>query len=102
MAVAKVSEHDVDTLLASRTLAVSGKHAWKTGDNKRWAKVLIPVTTEAKKLSLRISVTVNLDEPSRYNFALLWNGTIRVRALCVEGSHMNRHMNAERWMRPDA
>jgi hypothetical protein len=98
MAVAKASEHEVDSLVESGTLSVAGIYAWKIGDNKHWIKVVIPVKTNAKNLSLRICITVNSQDDSRRNFTLLWNNCIRVRALCMEGSHSNKHTNAERWL----
>lgn len=46
---------------------------------------------------MRIAVTASCLDSSRYTFALLWNKCIRVRALCIGGSHTNKHTNDERW-----
>ena len=48
MAVAKISEKEVEALLVSGTLSVTGRHAWKKGDNKRWPKIVMLVQVEAK------------------------------------------------------
>ena len=98
MAAAKISENDVDALLTSCTLAVTGNYRWTRGDNKFWSKITIPVQSGPRNVSLKICITVNPREPERRNFVLLWN-KIRVRALCMAGSHTNKHTNAEQWTR---
>ena len=54
MAVAKISEKEVEALLVSGTLSVTGRHAWKKGDNKRWPKIVMLVQVEARSPSLKL------------------------------------------------
>ena len=98
MAIAKVSETEVDTLLKSGCLTVSGSCTWKQGAEKSWFKSNIDVRVMVQKPpKLRIIVSVSFLDKSRYNFVLLWNN-IRVRSLDVNGSHANHHTNDECWV----
>jgi hypothetical protein len=99
---AQVPEKDVDALLQSvGKLSVQGHYHWKRTANKSWTRIDVPVVIEDKDIkdvSLRISVSVS-SETGKSDFALIWNGNICVRRLCVNGSHTNKHTNAERWIR---
>jgi len=101
MAVAQVTPKDVDALLRSGKLSVSGTHRWRHGEHKSWAKIDIPVQIADEKIkdvALRIVVSASLADTEKRDFALLWNN-VPVRRLCFAGSHTNRHTNTERWLR---
>jgi hypothetical protein len=98
MAVAQVREQDVEALLASGALSVTGAYTWQHSSHKSWIRAMLPVTVQRQKPpTLRIVATVPLQRLTRFNFVLLWNN-VRVRGLCIEGSHTNRHTNDERWI----
>jgi hypothetical protein len=102
MARALLQQEDVDKLLQSGKLSVSGQYQWKRGSHKSWLKIQVPVNIEDPKVTdvnLRIVVSVSLTVLGKRDFSLIWNSTIRVRGLCVSGNHTNRHTNAERWLR---
>ncbi len=101
MARAQVLQQDVDDLLQSGKLSVSGHYQWRRGAHKSWIRIEVPVSIEdpkAKDVELRIIVTASEPMPERRDFVLLWNN-IRVRGLCIVGSHTNRHTNNETWVR---
>ena len=86
----------IDTLLGSGSLTVSGVHRWEVSRDKVWAKIEVPVMCSLPKAPmLRICISISSDKRS---FVLLWSRTIRVRGLCIDGSHNNRHTNSERWV----
>jgi hypothetical protein len=100
MAAPQVKETEVNTLLASGTLSVEGDLTWKQSNEKSWYKITLPVTCDTKKaIALKLIVSVNNTDRARITFTLLWNGNIRVRALCMHGSHGNKHTNDELWIR---
>jgi hypothetical protein len=96
MAVPKVTEAEVDALLSSGSLSISRIGRWDVSADKAWAKIEIAVEcSKPKTPPLRICLSVSADKRS---FVLLWSRTIRVRGLCTDGSHNNRHTNSERWI----
>ena len=100
MPQAQVSASEVDALLQSGTLYVEGFHAWKQGANKAWCRLDAEVLSQdptVKNVRLRIVATYS-PATQKCDFSLLWNGT-RVRALCINGSHTNRHTDSNRWLR---
>jgi hypothetical protein len=99
MAAPKITEGEVENLLRTGQLSITGTHKWKIGDNKYWVRAEIPVATSARNVNLRICVSFNAEEQSRRTFALVLNHRFRIRALCVEGSHTNKHTDTARWVR---
>jgi hypothetical protein len=101
MPVALVNQKDVDDLVQSGKLSVTGPHRWNRGDNKNWAKIAIPVQIHDERLrtvNLRIVISVSHSNPEKRDFVLLWNN-IPVRRLCIAGNHSNRHTDLQRWIR---
>lgn len=96
MAVPQIREAQVDLLLREGKLRVEGDFVWHEGANKSWAKTEIPVRNN-KSASLRLCITANQFFPGSYRFALLFNTTLRIRGMCVNGSHSNKHTNREKW-----
>lgn len=47
---------------------------------------------------MRLYATVNLKEPSRITFALVAKRNFRIRGLCINRSHENKHTNDEKWL----
>jgi hypothetical protein len=99
MAKSPVSQEEVDELLNSGKLSVLGKPGWKRGAHKAWCRADIPVVVDdpllVKKVSLRIIASISAGTDKR-DFSLLLNG-MRIRALCINGNHTNRHTNTEHW-----
>ena len=99
---AKVLEKDVEALLqSSGKLSVQDHHLWKRKANKSWLRADIPILIDDKSikdLSLKICISASL-ETDKCDFVLLWNNENCVRRLCVNGSHVNKHTNTERWLR---
>jgi hypothetical protein len=97
MAVSQVLQADVDELLASGELSVSGHYSWREASNKAWIKIDIPVWSEARH-NLKICLSLNREEPSLYSFALIFNNAFRVRAVDFNGSHTNKHTDNNEWI----
>lgn len=100
MPIAQVLQKDVDELLQSGKLSVHGRHPWEPGAHKLWCRAEVPVLIDdpgIKNVSLRIVISVSA-ATQKYDFALLWNG-MRIRALCINGSHTNRHTDTQKWLR---
>jgi hypothetical protein len=99
MSPPRFTEADVERLLASGRLAVDGNYTWDVPNSGHWAKVSLSVRGVPDGGGiLRIAVSVNLLIQSKRSYALLWNNH-RVRALCLEGSHENRHTDGAVWRR---
>jgi hypothetical protein len=98
MAVPMLREQDVDRLLGAGCLSVVGNYPWRQRSKKSWYKIEIDVMVQAPSPpNLRIVVSLSCLDNSKYTFVLLWNN-VRVRALCVNGSHRNNHANTESWV----
>jgi hypothetical protein len=99
MAKLQVLPANVDELLASGKLSVTGERGWKRGEHRSWCRADVPVfidnVTIAKTVSLRIIASISASTDKR-DFVLLWNG-LRVRGLCINGNHTNKHTNTETW-----
>jgi hypothetical protein len=100
MSSAQVQESDVDALLAAGVLSVDGHCPWRQDSDKSWFKAIVPVKVEGweKPPVLRIVVSVSPEDQTRISFALLWQNRIRVRGLCMGGSHRNPHTDTARWV----
>ncbi len=98
MSIPRVRATEVDVLLSSGRLVASGNYCWSQASKKQWYKVSIPVGVQGRKdINLRVVASVSFKDPARREFVLLWNN-VRVRGLCILGSHDNRHTNAEKWL----
>lgn len=97
MAVPHIREAQVDLLLREGDLRIEGTHVWHESANRSWVKAEIPVDN-SKSASLRLTITANQELPNRFSIALLFNSTLRIRGLCMEGSHSNKHTNKDKWI----
>ncbi len=96
MAVPSLTARQVDELLSTNSLSAVGRYAWSVGSNRAWARLEIPL--KPAEAELRLVLTVNLEEPSKRSFSLLYRGEYRIRALDVDGSHQNKHTDRARWV----
>jgi len=73
MAARSLSESEGEDALRRDTgLAVSGHYHWEQGANKNWLRVRIPVLgASSLPHTLRIVVSVNNTERTKYDFTLL-------------------------------
>lgn len=103
MATLPVLEKDIDAILASNILSISGHHAWRKGSHKAWARIDIDVAIRDEKIkgitlkgvTLKMVISLSLLDDRR-DFSLLWNN-VTVRRLDIAGSHNNRHSDSEKW-----
>lgn len=87
--------NDVDSLLASGVLSVSGSHRWIKGNNRNFFALAAEVSgAPTGRVELRMQVNRLL--PDVRTICLLWN-RVNIRRLDFNGSHANKHTNAELW-----
>ena len=97
MSKPKRTKQEVDELIASRCLSVSGTYAWKA-KCALWCGFEIRVSSSNPKYArLRITVTCRADK-GKASMCLLWE-SLRVRAYCVRGNHDNKYTNESSWLK---
>lgn len=96
MAVPQVREAQVDLLLRDGDLRIEGSYGWHEGANKSWLKIDIPVQNKLGA-SLRLAISANQEIDNRIRIAMLFNTKLRIRGLCVNGNHSNKHTNKQKW-----
>ncbi len=69
-----------------------------SGVTKSYRKLIKQCTSDSRNVNLKIVITLNKYEPTIYSFALIFNNAFRIRGLDVNGSHSNKHTNAEKWI----
>lgn len=97
MAVPQIREVQVDALLQYGGLKIEGEYVWQQSSNKFWLRIEIPVHN-TKSASLKLCITASQEFPERLRFALLYNTTVPIRRLCVDGSHSNKHTNRDKFL----
>lgn len=97
MAVPQIREVQFDALLQFGKLKIEGEYTWQQSPHKFWLRIEIPVTNN-KSASLKLCITASQEFPERLRFVLLYNTTVPIRRLCVEGNHTNKHTNSDKFL----
>ncbi len=91
-----ITEAEADQISAAPK-SIDGDLKWEYDPSTGpFAKAVIPVRHDFA-VELRVHATVNLKEPSRITFALVASRNFRIRGLCINRSHGNKHTNNEKW-----
>lgn len=95
MARVPLTESEADRIMHA-TKTIPGDLAWNYDSSEAWAKSELKVINTLG-MDLRIFANVNMNEPSLFTFALIANRAFRIRGLCVNRGHQNKHTNDEVW-----
>ena len=95
MARIPLTEDEADRLVAAPK-TISGDLVWSHDVDRGWAKSELKVASELG-VDLRVYSNINMKEPSLFSFALLVNRVFRIRGLCINRGHVNKHTNNEKW-----
>ena len=95
MASIPLTESEADRLVAAPK-SITENLAWSYNPNEVWAKSELRVINNLG-VDLRVYANVNMKEPSLFTFALSLSRAFRVRGLCANRGHVNKHTNREEW-----
>ena len=94
-----LSEADCKRILEAPKV-IHADVAWIQKANKTWVTSKMRVEMqEAIRASLELVITVNVEEPSKFSFALLLNNAHRISGLDVNGSHINKCTDGAKYTR---
>ncbi len=95
MARIPLTEDEAERLVAAPK-TITGDLVWSHDVDRGWAKSELRVTSDLG-VDLRLYANINMKEPSLFSFALLVNRVFRIRGLCINKGHVNKHTNKEKW-----
>lgn len=90
-----LTESEADRLVAAPK-SITGDLTWSYNPNEVWAKSEMNVVNSLG-VDLRIYANVNMKEPSLFTFVLSVSRAFRIRGLCANRGHVNKHTNREEW-----
>jgi hypothetical protein len=90
-----LTEIEADRIIASPK-SIRGDLAWAYNLDEGWAKSEIRVVNDMG-VDLRMYANVNMKEQSLFTFALSVSRAFRIRGLCANRGHENKHTNREAW-----
>ncbi|MCH8853652.1 MAG: hypothetical protein IID41_13515 [Planctomycetes bacterium] len=95
MASTPLTEQDAEELVAA-VKSITQDLTWKHSQNEAWARSEMPVENDLG-MDLRMFATANLKEPSLFTFSLVVSRAFRIRGLCVNRGHINKHTDRNEW-----
>ncbi len=90
-----LTESEADGIIAALK-SIREDLAWTYNPNEGWAKSEMRVANDLG-VDLRMYANVNLKEPSFFTFALSVSRAFRIRGLCANRGHENKHTNRDAW-----
>jgi hypothetical protein len=90
-----LTELEVDRIITAPK-SIRGNLVWTYNQREGWAKSELRIANDLA-VDLRVYANVNMKEPSLFTFALSVSRAFRIRGLCVNRGHENKHTNREAW-----
>lgn len=97
MPAAPVTEAEVAAILVG-PLVIDQAIRWSYKSDT-WAEASVPVDHPRRGVQLSLTITINLEVPTKFSFSLLINRGIRIIGLDGSGSHANTHTDRNKWVR---
>jgi|GEM_PF-2395938 len=92
-----ITETDCQQILGALK-QIEANITWTQKASKAWVTCRVPIVVPSDiKGRVELVMTVNMEEPSKFSFSLLLNNAHRITGLDVNGSHINKCSDGQRW-----
>lgn len=96
MARVAITEQQVGRILAAPKTVIEDVH-WEPKGHVHWVGCELAVENQVR-ITLHLHLNANLQDRTKYSFALIASRGHRIAGFDSGSSHVNRHSNNERWL----
>ena len=96
MAISALSETDVESIIREKK-QIRDDVRWQSKPNRSWLTAGLDVI-HPRHIKLTMHLNINTLLREKFTYALFLNGSYRIRALDINGSHKNKHHDANEWI----